>query len=150
MFNRHGGTVSWLAVPFYLIFELFGPILEVMGYVVMIGAGIMGWISAPAALLFLAAAIALGVLLSSSAIMLEELSFHLYPRTRDVLLLFLIAVVENFGYRQLTSLWRLQGLARWFFGRAHKWESIARTESLSDATRSVRVLTVPPEEASRR
>jgi hypothetical protein len=142
--------VSWLAVPFYLIFELFGPILEVMGYLVMIGAGIMGWISAPAALLFLAAAIALGVLLSSSAIMLEELSFHLYPRTRDVLLLFLIAVVENFGYRQLTALWRLQGLARWLFGRSHKWESIARTESLSDATRSVRVLTMPPEDASRR
>ena len=138
MVNPRGGTVSWLAVPFYLIFELFGPVIEVAGYLVIITAWLMGWISPPAALVFLGLAIMLGILLSSSALMLEELSFHMYPRTRDILLLYLVAVVENFGYRQLTTVWRIEGLVRWLSGRKHKWETIARSDSLSE-TRAIRV-----------
>ncbi len=130
--NRRGGAVSWLAIPFYLIFELFGPIIEVAGYVFIIVCGWMGWLSWPEAGIFLALAIGLGVLLSTSAIMLEELSFHMYPRTRDLLVLYLIAVVENFGYRQLTAIWRLQGLLRWWRGGQHKWETITRSTSLAD------------------
>jgi hypothetical protein len=132
--------VSWLAVPFYLGFELFGPIVEVAGYLVIALAWLAGWLYWPTALLFFGLAVVLGVLLSASAIMLEELSFHMYPRTRDVLLLFAIAVVENFGYRQLTAVWRLQGLVRWLAGRKHRWETITRT-SLTDQTATFRAQT---------
>jgi cellulose synthase/poly-beta-1,6-N-acetylglucosamine synthase-like glycosyltransferase len=138
IFSRSGGLVSWLAVPFYLCFELFGPIVEVAGYLVIAIAWLAGWLSLPTAGLFFGLAVTLGVLLSTSAIMLEELSFHMYPRTRDVLMLFGAAVAENFGYRQLTAVWRLQGLVRWLGGRKHQWEAIART-SLSDQTVSVRM-----------
>lgn len=132
-FHWRGGLVSWLAVPFYLVFELFGPIVEVSGYLIVVVAALFGWLDVPTALLFFGLAVALGVLLSTSAIMLEELSFHMYPRTADVLLLFGIAVVENFGYRQLTAFWRLQGLFRWLRGGKQRWEAIART-SLADQT----------------
>lgn len=140
MFNPRGGTASWLAVPFYLMFELVGPVVEAVGYVVIVVAGLAGWISLPAALTFLGLALALGILLSSSAVMLEELSFHLYPRTRDVLMLFLIAIIENFGYRQLTVIWRIQGLYQWLFGGKHRWEAIARSASLSDETKTMKAL----------
>ncbi|HEU4619727.1 MAG TPA: glycosyltransferase family 2 protein [Gammaproteobacteria bacterium] len=147
MFNPRGGSVSWLAIPFYLLFELFGPIIEVAGYAVIAAAAAAGALSVSTALLFLAMAVALGILLSSSAVMLEELSFHLYPRTRDVLTLYLVAVLENFGYRQLTALWRVQGVLRWLFRgrRRHKWESIMRTDSLSDETQTLgRLPSAPP------
>jgi cellulose synthase/poly-beta-1,6-N-acetylglucosamine synthase-like glycosyltransferase len=137
--NPRGGAVSWLAVPFYILFELLGPIIEATGYLVILLAWWAGWMSPQETLLFLGCALTLGILLSSSAVMLEELSFHLYPRMRDILMLYLIAVIENFGYRQLTVVWRIQGLLRWLFRRMHKWESIARSESLSDATLTVRV-----------
>jgi cellulose synthase/poly-beta-1,6-N-acetylglucosamine synthase-like glycosyltransferase len=132
IFNPRGGTVSWVAIPFYMIFELFGPIIEVAGFVFIITCALMGWLAWPEAAIFLALAIGLGILLSTSAIMLEELSFHMYPRTRDLLLLYVIAVVENFGFRQLTALWRLQGLIRWWRGGQHKWEPITRSTSLTD------------------
>jgi cellulose synthase/poly-beta-1,6-N-acetylglucosamine synthase-like glycosyltransferase len=140
MFNRRGGAVAWIAMPFYLLFELLGPVVELVGLAFMILAGLMGLLSPETALLFLALALTLGVLLSSSAVMLEELSFHQYPRTRDILRLYAVAITENFGYRQLTVAWRVQGLFRWLFGRQHKWEQIARSESLKDLTRSIRVL----------
>ncbi len=132
IFNPRGGTVSWLSIPFYLVFELLGPLLEVAGYLFVLVSWWLGWLAMPEALIFLGLAIGLGVLLSTSAIMLEELSFHMYPRTRDILLLYAVAVLENFGYRQINSLWRLQGLVRWLSGRRHRWETLTRSKSLAN------------------
>ena len=130
--NPNGGAVTWVAIPFYLIFELFGPIIEVAGYAFIILSGFMGWLAWPEALIFLGLAIGLGVMLSTSAIMLEELSFHMYPRFKQLMALYLIGIVENFGFRQLTAFWRLQGLIRWLGGRQHKWQNITRSASLMD------------------
>ena len=132
IFNRRGGAVSWVAIPFYMIFELFGPIVEVLGYVFIIVSAVMGWLAWPEALLFLGLAIGLGVMLSTSAIMLEELSFHMYPKFRQLCVLYSIAILENFGFRQLTAFWRLQGLIRWLRGGKHEWETITRSASLMD------------------
>lgn len=130
--NPKGGAVSWVAIPFYMIFELFGPIVEVTGYIFMIVCALMGWLSWPEALLFLGLAIGLGVMLSTSAIMLEELSFHMYPKFSQLCVLYAVAIIENFGFRQLTAIWRFQGLVRWLRGGKHKWETITRSASLLD------------------
>jgi len=130
--NSKGGAVSWIAVPFYIVFELLGPIIEVAGYVFIIICAWMGWLSFPQAAIFLGLAIGLGVLLSTSAIMLEELSFHMYPRFRQLMLLYFIAIIENFGFRQLTAIWRFQGLIRWIRGGKHEWETLTRSNSLTD------------------
>lgn len=130
--NPRGGAVTWVAIPFYMVFELFGPIIEVAGYIFIIVCAIMGWLAWPEALIFLGLAIGLGVLLSTSAIMLEELSFHMYPRFKQLALLYLIAIVENFGFRQLTAIWRFQGLIRWIRGGEHKWETLTRSANLAE------------------
>lgn len=130
--NSRGGAVSWVAIPFYIVFELFGPIIEVAGYIFIITCGLMGWISWPEAGIFLGLAIGLGVLLSTSAIMLEEQSFHMYPKFKQLATLYLVAILENFGFRQLTAIWRFQGLMRWLGGREHKWQTITRSNSLAD------------------
>lgn len=130
--NMRGGAVSWVAIPFYIIFELLGPILEVAGYLFIIVCALMGWLAWPEAMIFLTLAIAVGVTLSTSAIMLEELSFHMYPKFGQLCMLYAVAIVENFGFRQLTAIWRLQGLVRWFRGRKHNWEPITRSASLAD------------------
>ena len=70
--------------------------------------------------------------MSTTAIMLEELSFHMYPRFRQLLVIYGISIVENLGFRQLTAVWRLQGLIRWLSGRKHAWESLARSQSLAE------------------
>jgi hypothetical protein len=48
------------------------------------------------------------------------------------MLLYAIAIPENFGFRQLTAVWRWQGLVRWLCGGKHKWETLTRSSSLSD------------------
>ena len=51
-----------------------------------------------------------GLLLSVTAMLLGELSFHLYIRPRQLVALFAAALIENVGYRQLSAWWRLKGL----------------------------------------
>jgi len=130
-FRRHGGAVSWLAMPFFYVFELLGPAVEVAGYVFMVAAATFGWIEWSVTALFFCLAVGLGVMLSTSALLLEEISFHVYPRTRDLLRLFSVAIIENFGYRQLTVLWRLQGLLGWLRGRMPEWGEMKRSQSMT-------------------
>ncbi|HEY0666253.1 MAG TPA: glycosyltransferase [Gallionella sp.] len=129
LFNPRGGWVSWFAFPFTLVFEWIGPVIEVFGYAFMIVGFWLGVVSLPAFLAFTLLAIVLGILVSVSALMLEEMSFHLYPKPRQLALLFLMSIVENFGYRQITLLWRLSGLLHWLFGTKAKWGSMPRSAS---------------------
>ncbi len=131
-FKRDGGAISWLAMPFFYLFELLGPAIEVAGYLFMLIAALLGWISWEVTAIFFCLAVGLGVMLSTSALVLEELSFHVYPRMRDLLRLFFIAIIENFGYRQLTVLWRLQGLYGWLRGTKPEWGIMKRSQSMMD------------------
>jgi cellulose synthase/poly-beta-1,6-N-acetylglucosamine synthase-like glycosyltransferase len=124
-----GGAVGWLAFPFMALFEWLGPVIEVFGYVFMTVGFILGFISFHVWFVLLLAAISLGILLSVSAFFLEEMSFHVYPKPQHVLLLLLGAIFENFGYRQLNSLWKLIGLYRWMVGKKATWGAMTRNAS---------------------
>lgn len=129
LFHPRGGTVGWLAFPFMALFEWFGPAIEVIGYVFITVGFIVGFVSFQSWLALFLAGISLGVLLSVSALFLEEISFHVYPRRKDVIILFLGAIFENFGYRQLNSFWKLIGLYRWMVGKKATWGVMTRKVS---------------------
>ncbi len=104
------GPVGLVAYPFFFFFEMLGPAVELAGYVAFLLLVALGSVSALYTLTFLAVAIILGITISIAAVGLEELSFRRYPRLRDLFQLFWLAVAENFGYRQLSSYWRVHGM----------------------------------------
>ena len=113
---RHG-VVGLFALPYFAIFEAASPVVEGLGYVVNAVGLAAGLVDVLFAQLFFLTAIAYGALISVISVLLEEVSFRRYPRVRDLLLLAAIGVIENFGYRQLTTWWRLQGTVDFFRGR---------------------------------
>jgi cellulose synthase/poly-beta-1,6-N-acetylglucosamine synthase-like glycosyltransferase len=133
--HPRGGAVGWVAFPFMLVFELLGPLIEVTGFAFFVVAAISGWISYQTVAIFLAVAIGLGILLSVSALLLEELSFHVYPKLSHTLTLLGAAVLENLGYRQMLAVWRLTALVRWAFGVKGRWGTMQRTGAWSEKTR---------------
>jgi cellulose synthase/poly-beta-1,6-N-acetylglucosamine synthase-like glycosyltransferase len=133
LLNPRGGTVSWLAIPFYVLFELLGPVVEAVGLVLFVTGAIFGLVAWADALVFLLLALSLGMLLSICAIMLEELSFPVYRKPRELALLYAAALLESLGYRQLTVWWRLKGFFRWVARRQHKWETITRSASVGSS-----------------
>jgi hypothetical protein len=48
-----------------------------------------------------------------------------YPHVRHLIVLTLVAIVENFGYRQLNSFWRIRGYWQYFRG-AKGWGQMTR------------------------
>jgi cellulose synthase/poly-beta-1,6-N-acetylglucosamine synthase-like glycosyltransferase len=110
LMNPRYGVLGLFAMPYFLLFEMLGPAVELLGYAMTIGGWSFGLIDGELALLFLAVSILFGILLSTSSIVLEELTQRRYPAASDVLLLFAAAVVENFGFRQLLTVWRAKGL----------------------------------------
>jgi cellulose synthase/poly-beta-1,6-N-acetylglucosamine synthase-like glycosyltransferase len=120
------GRVGCIAFPFYIFGEMIAPLVELVGYVVT-GIGVwLGLLNVPFALLFLAVALGYGMLLSVWGIVLEEAGFRRYGRGSDLGRLLLFALLENFGYRQLTVWFRLRSF--WSAMRyKHVWGSMPRT-----------------------
>jgi cellulose synthase/poly-beta-1,6-N-acetylglucosamine synthase-like glycosyltransferase len=123
--NPQFGTLGMISFPFFLFYEFLGPVIEFTGYIVFVYAIFSGLLNPPFALLFLSAAILLGILLSTAALLMEEIFYRNYPRLRDVLILFLFAVLENLFYRQLHTWWRFRGLLDFFF-KPRTWGSVTR------------------------
>lgn len=127
LFHPRGGAPGWLAFPALLLFEAAAPLVELLGWLGMALALALGGISWQVAGAFLLAAVGLALLLSMSALLLEELSFHLYEKPGQIGALLAAMVLENLGYRQLTAWWRLQALVLWLARRPGRWGDMQRS-----------------------
>ena len=123
--NPRYGIVGLFAMPFYVIFEAIGPIIEFTGLVITVLAVALGLLDMRFATLMFLAAVADGSVFSVSAVLLEEASSRRYPRLRDLLVLCAVGVLENFGYRQLTTWWRLRGVVD-YFRKREGWGEMTR------------------------
>jgi cellulose synthase/poly-beta-1,6-N-acetylglucosamine synthase-like glycosyltransferase len=116
MFNPRYGTIGLLAYPFFFFGEMLAPLVEVFGYLALGTALAFGLVDARFALLFLGVAVGYGTLLSVWAIVLEELSFRRYAQTGDFWRMLGFALLESFGYRQMTVWFRLRAFGRFLRG----------------------------------
>jgi cellulose synthase/poly-beta-1,6-N-acetylglucosamine synthase-like glycosyltransferase len=123
IFNPRYGTIGMFVIPYYIFFEIIGPIVEVFGYIVVLISFFMGLLSTKFLMLFFTLAIFYGVFLSTAGIFLEEITYRRYPRWRHMFRLLLFGVFENFGYRQINSFWRLQAVLNYLIGRTG-WELV--------------------------
>jgi len=123
--NPQYGSTGMISYPFFVFYELLGPVIEITGYLVFIFSVLAGILNPPFVLLFLTAAILLGILLSTSALLMEEIYYRRYPRLRDVLTLLGFAVLENFFYRQIHAWWRFRGLLDVIF-KKRTWGTLER------------------------
>ena len=126
LFNPRYGRIGVLGMGYVLLTDVLGPIIEVIGYVLVPVMWALGLLSWAYFLAFVAVTFALGVAVSVGALALEEMELRRFPRARDLWRLFGAAVIENFGYRQLSNFWRLRGLGQWM-RRSHGWGEMTRT-----------------------
>lgn len=120
LLNFKYGWVGLLAFPYFVIFEMLAPIIEFIGYIIFILSCILGIANISFAVLFLTVAVLYGIVLSVFSVILEEMSFRKYPKVKHLFILFLASILENFGYRQLTTWWRFQAMIQYLFG-ARSW-----------------------------
>ncbi|MFA5833808.1 MAG: glycosyltransferase [Bacteroidota bacterium] len=125
LFNKRYKVLGLVSTPYFVFIELLGPVIEGLG-ILAVGFGFyLGMVNLEIFTLFFVVSVIYGVMFSISSVILEEISFHRYPRTRDLLKLLLLAVIENFGYRQITVWWRMK--AFWDYARGvQSWGAMTR------------------------
>ncbi len=128
LFNPKYGKLGLFVMPYYLLIELLSPVVEVLGYIVVFLSYIFGMLSVEFLLLFVTLAIFYGVFLSTASIFLEEVTYRRYPRWRHLARLLVYGVLENFGYRQINSVWRVQAFLKYLLGM-RKWEYVEKGQN---------------------
>ena len=124
LFNARARSVGILAVPYFWLFEMLGPFLEVLGYAAVAVGLMFGFFSPVILVLLLAVSIAFGIAISSSALLLSDGSASQF-KGRDVAVLLLYAVLENFGYRQAVAVQRAWSYLTYIF-RNPGWQKMER------------------------
>ncbi|MDH5519154.1 MAG: glycosyltransferase family 2 protein, partial [Acidimicrobiia bacterium] len=110
MFNPKFGRIGLVALPYYLLFELLGAVIEFVG----VGAVLLGFafdvVNTRMAIVVAVVALLYAMVLSAVTILIEEFSYRRYTRPRDLLNVALAGFIEIVGFRQIHAFWRTHGL----------------------------------------
>ncbi|MCX6372532.1 MAG: glycosyltransferase [Actinobacteria bacterium] len=119
------GPVGLFGLPYNLVFEALGPLVEVCGYAFLVASIALGVVGVHFVVLFFLLAVGYGVFLSVAAVLLDQERDSRSGSRRDLARLLLFTVIENFGYRQLQALWRAQATLD-FLRKKQGWGEMRR------------------------
>ncbi|AJA47566.1 poly-beta-1,6-N-acetyl-D-glucosamine synthase [Clostridium pasteurianum DSM 525 = ATCC 6013] len=125
LLNPKYGVIGMFGIPYFWVFEMLGPIIEVLGYIFIPLAYIFGLLNLRYFILFLISSILYGIILSIGAILLEDYTFSKYKSIKQLLRLSWYGILENFGYRQMTTFFRVEAILR-FKKFKNSWGKIKR------------------------
>ncbi len=125
LFAPRYGRLGFIALPYQWVFELFAPVIEIVGLLSILAAAFLGVLSREFFVQFLIFGYAFATMISIGSVLLEEITYRRYNRWLDMVRLVIYCVFEHFPYRQLHMIWRLQGM--WQFVRGDvKWATMHR------------------------
>ena len=107
-FNPKYGSSGMIGFPYFLIYEMVGPLVEIQGYFFLFLALILGLLNLPIILLIFIATIGFGIVISLTSLLILEKA-HNHLTYKEISILIFYGIFENFGYRQLMSLYRVRG-----------------------------------------
>jgi cellulose synthase/poly-beta-1,6-N-acetylglucosamine synthase-like glycosyltransferase len=126
IFNPRYGRLGMVTLPLFILIDLLGPIAEILGYCLCLILLLVGWLSLPYFLATTGLIFAFGVFISLMALVVEQDEIERLKSGKDIASILLMACVENLGYRQLCSYWRIKGLYQYFRGMNHVWGRMER------------------------
>ncbi len=105
LFNPRYKQPGLFGFPYFFIFEMMGPFMEIVGYAAFALGLIFGLLDIVAVIVFLMVTIGYGIVLSLFALFVAEREVNQY-NDKETIILLLLAFFENFGYRQVISMHR--------------------------------------------
>jgi cellulose synthase/poly-beta-1,6-N-acetylglucosamine synthase-like glycosyltransferase len=123
--NPRYGSVGLIGFGQILIVNVIGPVVAMTGYVLLPIFWALGLLSLEHFQAFLAAVFSFGIAISVGSLIVEQMLLGRIVRARDLATLGAVAVIENFGYRQLCQFWGLQGTWQYLRGR-QEWGPMVR------------------------
>jgi cellulose synthase/poly-beta-1,6-N-acetylglucosamine synthase-like glycosyltransferase len=125
LFRPRYGRIGSFAFPYLWLFELFAPVVEIVGIATIILAACVGALSREFFLQFLIFGYAFATVISIGSVLQEEITYKRYNDWQDVTRLVSYCFFEHFPYRQLHMIWRLQGMWQYLRGD-YVWRPLKR------------------------
>lgn len=129
------GVAGLLALPYFLLFELLSPIVEIAGWLIILFCWPFRLIESPDALMFLIVSAGLAATAAAAGVFIDDAYSQYYPRFRQVLAVAGYSLLEQFGYHQMMLYYRARAFYR-FYSSVHLkggWVSPARQTAVTDA-----------------
>ncbi len=108
IFNPKYKQVGMIAMPYFFVFEMIGPLFEVQAYVALLFGIIFNLLNVTIVLGLLVVSILMGIVLSMFSLFISESEQETFT-LKEIMMLVLIGFLENFGWRQLISVYRAKG-----------------------------------------
>jgi|YelNatPaOPRAMG01_1025707.scaffolds.fasta_scaffold00958_9 cellulose synthase/poly-beta-1,6-N-acetylglucosamine synthase-like glycosyltransferase len=132
IFSFKYGPPGIIGMSYFFLMDVVGPVIEVFGFVITPISWLCGVLSAQFFLAYLSLSIAFGIFMSVGSFIFEELTLRKNRNLSELLILGGTAILENFGYRQIANLWRVEGLIQFLKG-GQGWGKMTRTGFSSTA-----------------
>ena len=126
LFNPRYGALGTVALPYFLVFEMLGPVVEFAAVLLTITLWSAGLLNLPLMPYMIGTMIFLGLTLSLGALALEDVAHRKYRVWRHIGRMIYLSLAETIGFRQINSWWRIEGL--WLAIRnKNAWGTMTRT-----------------------
>ena len=125
LFNPKYGRIGMLAYPLMLVFDVIGPLAELLSYILFPIFYMLGALNLKFMIAFLAMFFVFGIFISVMSLVLEEMSLKRFNSVKELIILGFTAIIENFGYRQYNNIWRIIGWWRFIRKKQH-WGDMKR------------------------
>ncbi len=123
--NPRYGILGLFTFPFFVLGELFAPVIEVMGWFCFPIGLHLGIVDMEYFALFVMASMGLSLLLTFASLILAQFTMGRYHSNKDFFKMFLLTIIENFGYRQMTVIWRMRSFYKYAVGNK-SWGEMKR------------------------
>jgi ABC-type transport system involved in cytochrome bd biosynthesis fused ATPase/permease subunit len=115
-----------IVFPYNFFFELLAPIIEFLGiiyYILLIVFGMVNW---PFAIILLIFVYTYSVMISSLAVLWDQLTFQYYKSWRDVARVCSMVFIEMLIYHPFIVIFALRGYYFQLTNRKHSWGNMQR------------------------
>jgi cellulose synthase/poly-beta-1,6-N-acetylglucosamine synthase-like glycosyltransferase len=126
LFNPRYGRIGAVVLPFFVLAETVGQLVESIGYIILPLAWYFGLLNIELLLVFVLLTSGFGVFLSWFGVFSEVWSFNRYDSPWQILRLLWYGVIENVGYRQWKAFIAWRGLIEYLRG-VDTWGAMERS-----------------------
>ena len=117
MLNPRYGFIGLVAFPYHVVVELLGAVVELLGWLAILTAALLGVLTWATFIYFMILAYLVGTLVSIGSVVMEEITYRRYQKISEVARLLLLCMLEFFPYRQFLVFWRVVAMIELLAGK---------------------------------
>ena len=122
LFNPKYKWIGMLMMPYFVLYEVLGPLMELLSVAVVILGAVLGYLYLKALLLFLAIMILAHALMTILTVYIFDKNQHLFS-FKEMLGFIAFSFIEFLGYREIIFFGKLMGTID-FLRKKKQWEKV--------------------------